>query len=135
MASSTRFSKIGNWFGAADRPPDQVLQPDDATTITSSASDLDAGPRDGVTLDLDGLGRLEGENTDNVTSAPNFAYESNAPASVSADVTVTGPAGDQGTASVESGNPDHVLANQGNVNITRRPIAGSAASVNRKPSR
>ena len=116
MASSTRFSKIGNWFGAADRPPDQVLQSDDATTITSSASHLDFSPPDGVMLGLDGLGRLEGENTDNLTSAPNFAIEGNAPASVPADLTVTGPAVDQGTASVEAGSADHVLVNQGNIN-------------------
>jgi hypothetical protein len=75
MASSTRFSKIGNWFRAADRPLGQVLQSDEATTITSSGSDLDANSGDGLMLGLHGLGRLEGEHTDNVTSAPNFANE------------------------------------------------------------
>jgi len=78
MASSTRFSKIGNWFGAADRPPDQVLQSDDSTTITSSASHLDFSPPDGVMLGLDGMGRLDGESTDNIASGADGAIEGNA---------------------------------------------------------
>ena len=120
MASSTRFSKIGNWFGAADRPPDQVLQSDDATTITSSASHLDFSPPDGVMLGLDGMGRLDGESTGNIASGADGAIEGNAAASASADVTVTGPAVDQGPASVEAGSTDHILVDQGNVNTNNQ---------------
>ena len=120
MASSTRFSKIGNWFGAADRPPDQVLQSDDSTTITSSASHLDFSPPDGVMLGLDGMGRLDGESTDNIASGADGAIEGNAAASASADVTVTGPAVDQGPASVEAGSTDHILVDQGNVNTNNQ---------------